>query len=479
VQLPRIVRDFSFQAFGTYVSAALQMLRGLVLAWLLGPLGLGSFAIVSIVLAYAQHADLGITAAVGREIPLSTGAGRDRQAEEWRWYALACKLIADAAFILVLAVVLLTWGGSWPSDLRFGLITAIGVIPLQGIVIVAQTVLEARQLFPRATVVATTLACGLTVAMVAGAALAGVSGGFAGQLLGFGIAACVGLALWGTPRACRLQRKRVTHLLRIGLPLVALSFVGYNLVYVDQLMVLCFLGRGELGIYSLALSAGSALFLLPLSLAATVSPRLIRRYGRESTVEAIADYTWRPVRLLSLTLPPAIMAIWLVAPVLIAGFLPEFTSAIVPLRIYIVGMFFMGLNYGVSSTLLAINKHRYNVPILLACVALNIALDVGLLTVLHLGLAGVAIGSAVTYFVYWMAHTTLVRWFFHERPFCALRHNLASGWPGLVLGMLVLVLAALGHLGAVDALLSLILLILTLATSVVRWRYGIHGAEGA
>lgn len=479
MQLPRIVRDFSFQAVGSYLTAALQMLRGILLAGMLGPTGLGNFAMVGLVLAYSQYADLGITLAVGREIPLALGEGREQKAQQWRWYALVCKLIAEAVFACILAVALVVGWDSWPAGLRFGLVTALVVVILQGVVVVTQTVLRARQLFLHEMVVTVTLAITLTLGMVAGGVSYGIRGVFVGQLLGFVLAACLGLALWGMPRAGRLQLRRVKQLLTVGVPLAMLTFMGYNLIYVDQVMVLWLLGRRELGIYSLALYAGSALFLLPASVAGAVSPRLLRRYGEQPAVEAIRAYTWRPVGVLSLALPPAIMVVWLVAPIVIVAFLPDFGSVIAPLRIYVVGMFFLGLNYGVSSTLIALNKHRYNIPILLACVTLNVVLDIALVAGLGLGLEGVAVGSLVTYSVYWMAHTTLVRWFFDERPASAVRRNLETGWPGLVLVVLLLLVGSTGRLGEVDAVLSTGLLVLTTAMSLARWRFGLRRVEAA
>jgi hypothetical protein len=49
--------------------------------------------------------------------------------------------------------------------------------------------------------------------------------------------------------------------------------------------------------------------------------------------------------------------------------------------------------------------------------------------------------------VYWMSHTTLVRWYFHQTPGRALLMNLKSGWQGLVLAAVTLVAWATGAIG--------------------------------
>jgi len=446
----------------------LQLVRGVLLASLLTPAEFGVVAVVGIVTSYSTYADLGLSAAVIRQIPIAEGAQDTAGVRIWRWYALFFKLAAEFALSAVLlGVVLLQWDSLRP-DLRFGLLTAAFVCVLQGVVVAQQTVFEAMRQFGRSAVLLTSFFGLNLVAGVLGARLMGTRGVFLGQVVAFAVAVVVGVALGGWAAREPLQRERVRLLARIGIPLAVLNFFAYNLVYVDQVMVAALLGRSSLGTYMMVLYVGSALGALPLALGGVVSPMLMERYGAEGNAEAIREYTWRPVRVLALALPPLIALMWIAAPAVVTLLLPLYAESIAPMRIYLTGLFFYCLNLGVSSTLLALNKHLFNVPIVIACIGVNVGLDIVFVGHLGWGLNGIALGSAVTYFVYWMAHTTLVRRYYHQRIVEAVARNLVSGWPGFMIAALVVLAWRLGYLDISRPLVEMLYLAPVLVVTVVR-----------
>ena len=96
-------------------------------------------------------------------------------------------------------------------------------------------------------------------------------------------------------------------------------------------------------------------------------------------------------------------------------------------------MFFLCLNLGVGSTLVALDKHRYNIQVVASAIAVNVFLDLVFVKGLSWGLTSIALGSALTYLTYWSAHMTLVRHFFGTSLRRAILKNMASGWPGFAL----------------------------------------------
>lgn len=474
----RIIRDSSLQALGKYASAGLMMLRGLALAAILGPHDLGIVALIGIVLAYTQFADLGIGLAIGREIPLSRGAGHDEEVRRWYWIGLLARLVGTGVVGLVLAVVsgLGRFGSS--SSLDFGLRTAAVVAVLQGTVLLNQATLQALQRFGRSAAIMVVLAVALLAGTVGSAAAWGVRGAFVGQLLGFALAAVVAFVLRGRWRPVHLQRRWVVHMLAVGFPLACLDLVGYNLIYVDQAMTAALLGTYQLGVYTPALYAGSIVALFPGVVAAVVGPRLIRRFGEAGRLDSIREFTWRPVWFLSVWLPPAVALVWVTAPPLIERYLPDYRGSIAPLRVYVVGAFFLGLNLGASSTLLALNKHRYNIPILAGCLALNVVLDLAFVRGLGFGLVGIALGSLLTYATYWMVHTAMVRLFLGQSLSEAIVANLRSGSPGLLLIGFLIIAWRSGTLDQGVALVGFALLAVSTALAVVRWHLGFEGGAG-
>ena len=465
---PRIIRDLLLRSWGAYAALGLQLLRGLLLAKLLTPDEFGVVAVVGVVLAYSTYADLGLSTAVMRELPVAQGANDAASVRAWRWYAIFFKLAAEAALSgVLLGIVFLRWNTLQP-DLRFGLLTATCVCLLQGVVVAQQTIFEAGRQFGRGAALLAAFFGFNLVAGVTGALMMGTSGVFLGQIVASALAVMIGLALGGWAKRVRLQRTRVLVLARIGMPLALINFMGYSLVYVDQVMVATLFGSSALGTYMMVLYVGSVLGVLPLALVGVVSPMMMERYGAEGTIEAIGHYTWRPVRVLSLLLPPLIALAWIAAPAFISQILPLYRESIAPMRIYLTGLFFFCLNMGVGSTLLAINKHMRNVPIVVACIGVNIGLDLVFAGRLEWGLNGIALGSAITYFVYWMAHTTLVRRYYHERGLAAAWSNLAIGWPGLMLAALATFAWYLGCLGSSRPLAETIYLAPVLLMTAVR-----------
>lgn len=472
----RFLRELSLQTLSGYIAAATQIVRGVVLAGALGPAGLGILTTVAIVLSYSQYCDLGVAQAVSREIPLS--AGREREdVHSWIWHAFVAKLVTSAGVGTVLFAVALTRVSAADGDLRFGLAVASVLVVLQGIAAVQLNVFLARRRFGVAAAATVANAGTSLVLGIAAALLVGVKGVFVSQVLALAVTVLVGLTVDGLPKVEPLERDRFRTLLRVGFPLAVLTFVGYNLIWVDQVMVGLLFSRQALGLYTLVMYAGSAMYLLPAALAAVVSPRLISRYGQTADSMAIANLTWRPVRALSLVLPLMIVGVWIVAPAVIREFLPAYEDVIAPLRVYSVGMFFLCLNLGVSSTLVALDKHRYNIPVVASATIINVLLDLAFVKELGWGLTSIALGSALTYLFYWAAHMTLVRHYFGSGIMRSLRSNAASGWPGFVL-LGVTLLAAWGHvLSEQSVRFDVFLLVGVVAVTYARWRLSAERAS--
>ena len=163
---------------------------------------------------------------------------------------------------------------------------------------------------------------------------------------------------------------------------------------------------------------------------------------------------------------------WVAAPVFIDALLPAYESVVAPLRVYAVGMFFLCLSLGVSSTLVALDKHRYNIPIVVSAITANVALDLLFVKGLGWGLSAIAMGSALAYVSYWAAHMTLVQHYFGRSFTRSLRENLASGWPGFVLLGFTLLAAGRGVLSEQSVWFDSLLVAGVIAMTLVRWRHG-------
>jgi len=425
---------------------------------------------VGVVTAYLSYADLGMGRVPMREIPLAVGSGQTAQAEEWRFYGLFSKTACAVLAALGLAgYVLLRWQ-TLESDLRFGLLTACLVLISSAIANEQQVILQADQRFGRLTTLLVASAAVNLVGGIAGALMAGVRGVFVSQVFALAVSAALSVWLAGLPRRLHVRASFLRRLFRAGVPFAVIAFVDYNVVNVDQVMTASLLGSQALGVYTLVLYAGSALALFPGALGVAVGTRLLRRFGEESTTDAIRGLTWRPVAGLSTVMPVLSALVWAGGPWAILWALPAYAPAIGPLRVYVVGAFFLGLNLGTSTALFALNKYTYNIPIVAGCIGLNVVLDLVFVGWRHWGLMGIALGSMCTYCAYWMIHTALVHHYFGCSLPRSILLNLASGWPGLALAALDLVAWASGSLWGPAYRLSFLVVTVFVGVMVLRWR---------
>lgn len=390
---------------------------------------------MGLVLGYAAYADLGVVLAASRAIPLQLGSGKADRTRDYYAYALGAALTGSLVVSGGIFTFVLVRQGSLSTDLQFGLLMACFLVALQAVVATQQVVMRARRLFGLAAFLAGITSLGNLLGGVIGANAAGVKGVLVGQAVSLTLAVALGFAAGGPPALVRPRWVTIARLLRSGIPLNVLQFGAYGLVYIDQIMVLFFLGRRDLGIYTIVLYVGAALHLLPVAVGQAMTPRLLSRYGEHGTLESIEDLAWKPVQALSTVLPVVVLILWIVFPIMILHFLPLYADSIGPLRLYLIGGYFLGLTVGTGSPLLAIGKYHRNIPVVLVAIGLNAALDILLLGVLDLGLMGASLGSATTYFLYWTANHGLVRWHFDRAVLKATMFNLKMGWPGLLLAI--------------------------------------------
>ncbi len=466
----RFLRDLSLQTVGMYLSTALLLVRGILLARLLGPANLGIVSFVNIFIAYASWADLGMGRVPSREIPIALGAGHPEKAEQWRWYgAFATTVCGTLAACGIAVYVAINWF-TLDDDLRFGLLTACVVIVASAFTGEQQVIMRAYQRYDRLNALVVFTAIASLATGVAGAWIAGVRGVFVSQAVVYSLAVVVSLGLAGRPRPSKVRARFLGSMVVAGIPYAVINLVGYNLINIDQILLVALLSKEALGMYMPVLYAGSAAALFPNAVVVATGSRLIRRYGEFRTMESINGLTWRPVRGLSVSMPVVCALGWLFAPLGILLVLPEYVEAIAPLRVYLVGVFFLGLNMGTGSTLYALNKHMYDIPVVLGSIALNVALDVVFVTWMGLGLIGIALGSAITYFAYWIAHTMLVHHYFGHHWRRATLLCLSTGWPGLVLAAVTALAAVTGSLSSTLDPLGVLLFVAAAGLFALRWK---------
>jgi O-antigen/teichoic acid export membrane protein len=465
------VRDVGTQAAGNYISALLRVVRGFAVAALLGPASMGIVAVGNLVTNYGQYADLGVGQAVGREIPMALGRGDSQEAAALAWYGILARLLGG---VLVTGATILwalsTWAASEPIELKLVLVLSALSIVAAGEMMMLQTIGCSHGRFTEAARIGVVFAVFNLAGGVGGAYYGGSVGATIGGVLAATISTVYGWWKLKPAGYLGIDRARLMALVRLGVPLALLLFMSFNLENIDQVMILGLLNRTALGLYAIVLQAGSLISLMGLSVSSVIGPRLLKRFAQHGTTESIRELTWKPAVALSALMPTLVCLAWLLGPWFIVWLLPKYVLSIAPFKIYMTAMYFLVLNLGVSSTLLALNKHRRNIPIMLSCIALNVCVDLVLVGVFKMGLPGVAFGSLITYIVYWVLYAGLVRWYFERSFLSVARLNIALVWPGLLLLLFLGVSALLGTIGKPTIVLDSVFTCLAVCAGVVQTR---------
>jgi O-antigen/teichoic acid export membrane protein len=226
----------------------------------------------------------------------------------------------------------------------------------------------------------------------------------------------------------------IRDLLFFGWPLVLLLFAQYSLVYVDQVVALWALGKASLGAYSLVTAFGTMVYFVPMAVSSVTAPRLLSNFAAKRDMRVLARFCWRPTDALRIVMPAVIgvawAGVWLIFHFVLRKYEVAAGSASL---IYLISIYFLGVNLGPNATLIALRKHPWNVPVILSVVAINVGADWALLRSGGGGLDAIAWGSVIAYASYLVLHFSVVLRQFTKSWWILARVLARYLWPGLVL----------------------------------------------
>ena len=332
------VRDTLGTALGQYVARAALLLRGVVAAAALGPLGFGAWNALNLLLDYGAYASAGALQGLDLDLPPAAARGDRERARRvmggaWSVTLGGCLLFALATVVYLATgtrSIAWTWGWGAPMLMLF----AVGL----HLTIQYHTAsLRAHGEFQRASAalaIQAVLGGGLGTALVGPT---GVWGLLWGWIAG-SIAAMVCLRRgqvrppvrpwgWGGGGA----------LVRLGLPLAAYFLASLVLRSVDRIAFVRYAGTEGLGLYSLGLMASGLILYLPEAAAAVLFPRMSAAARGAREPEHTRAQVVRTQRALTLVLPPMVALGMVWAGPLIARLLPAFRDGIPALHILAIG----------------------------------------------------------------------------------------------------------------------------------------------
>lgn len=402
----RALGDSALVTAATLVSHALGAVTSLLLRWLLDPAYMGIWQGLKLFLSYGNYAGLGVSKAAAREVSLAAGSGQSAAARRAVNLGFTVNTLTSAAYAAVLLAVAI-W--VWASDDGTGVLTRVWAVGLAALAALAMlqryvtyqvSILRAQQGFRACSWLAVQEAV-LTLAISALAVwLWGVYG-----LLAAALVVLVASLVFLQGRIGRLRLAwdwpEVRRLMQIGGPLLAAGVASSLFRSLDKLMVLGYLEDGEyqLGCYSLALMLTTQLYGLANMLSAVMGPRYSELFGRTGSHREVARLAARATEPLAAALAlPAALAVAAAPPVL-DWLLPKYRPGLEPLVWLVPGTLAVALALPASGYLVAVNRGRTVLGVLVASIAVtglgnHVALTQGG------GLRGVAIATSLGNLIY-------------------------------------------------------------------------------
>ncbi len=388
----RLLFRISYVSVAQYATEALYMVRGLVLARMLGPEVFGVWSAMRLVLLVTRLSPLGSRSGMIQLAPFAEGEGKPRRAEAYRSSATAITFFTSAAAALVLLLVVTLArpvapvGGWWA--LLAAVMLAMMLFEHHQIVLISRKALGTYSLMSIAFA-ALSLAAGLTAAWVFGLAgfLIAMASSYA---VVFGVSLLIGPRF----RAPRFNRRHAAAVIRTGFPIILGTMIITALWTIDRLLIWVFLGSEPLGVYSIQGYFVTVVMLIPNALVTVLHPHMMSVLGEKQDERHLQPYLEKGTLIFAQVAWPVVGLMFLVMHLPVRWLLPDYVEAIPAGRLLIFASL-IGL-IGTVPSLVLVSLGRQSrlagyraIALAVAAVAIGIAIYSGG------GFVAIAAGTAI------------------------------------------------------------------------------------
>ena len=407
-----ISRNASFALAVRILSAAFTAVLTIFLVRYLGPTEYGALALaMSVGYLVFIPSDVGIAQATARYV---AEAGADRRlVAAIISDSVRLKAVVSGAFSLCLIVLAGPIANAYDApEIAWPLrVLAISIV-FQSFVVLYAGIFQALgrvSVYLRVITVESVSETSLSIGIVLLGG--GVTGAVAGRAAAYALAAGIGLALvTRTIRPGRLSLRygsQAGHLRRImvyGSALLVIEGAFALFSRIDALLIGAIISVRAVGLFEAPAQAIAFLSFLGQAVSAGVAPRMARTEGREPNIDALERGLRLMVVFQCVFLAP--LLVW-ATPIteLVLG--PDYGESADVLRALTPYAFLIGISPMIAVSVNYLGVARRRLPLAIAAVAINAAIDVLLLP--RIGIVAGAIGSDIAYAVYVAGHLLILR----------------------------------------------------------------------
>jgi len=395
----RILRDGLLYSISTYISTIVNFFTSIVTKNLLGPTLAGTFNFFMLIRSYTEFGELGIRYSINREIPLNKGMSDFKKVQDIKNTSYTATLLFSGIINSIVLLVAIIFRNQLSRMMYMGLMLVAVISFVSNIINYYFALVRADRNFVflcKYNILYALLAVVFKISLVYWL-------GIYGLLIGIIILHVVMIFYFvkRTKHNLKLEinPKILKSLLKLGLPLLMLGFISLSILGIDKYIITIFLDFTELGHYSIATMVHSFVIVFPGLLSSTLFPSFLQKIGRDGTHLKARSHVIKPNIIIAYIYAIIIIFVALLMPIFVKYVMPKFTQGILAAQILVIGTFFMGIKNISGQVLVGLNKIGRLIIFGAIVLVLAFLLDMVFIK-LGMGIIGIALASAISFFVY-------------------------------------------------------------------------------
>jgi O-antigen/teichoic acid export membrane protein len=388
------------------ITQLISLIAGVLTRNFLGPVQMGVWSLLQLILIYSAYSPLGVTEGISREIPLQLGKKDFQKADEIKDVVFTFALFTSSLIAAGVVIYALVMRKHLSAEVFNGLLMVSAVVIIQRISNLYVAFLRGFKCFSLA---AKQMIVSAVINAVLIAALA-VKFRFYGFIWAMFLSFVFNIAYihYNRPFHFRFRwnNAMLWDLMKLGFPVILASLMSSFFLTIDKIMIAQMLGLKELGFFTVALMIYSYMGYFPNSIGIVLIPNFHEKHGSDESGVGLKNYVKKSSQVFCDLMPLMIASGWFLMPCVIHFVMPEYTSGIGAMRYLIVGWFFLALWHPYSYFMTVIRKHVLLIPTIAVAFCSVFVLNYIAIR-MKLGLEGIALATsaatfiqfAVTYFI--------------------------------------------------------------------------------
>lgn len=375
------------------------MITGFIIARFIAPDDLGLWTTINLAVSYSIFLQAGLINGLNLELPFTLGKGDDEEAFKMTG-SVQTFTIFSSAFILLTGLICFGFLPIHDSKIRYGILAITFFIMLTYYQNYLMSTFRSKNSFLKLAAIQLVDAfVNLSTLILI------VYFSYYGMIIKAVLVVLIYVTLLHINRPIKVgflwDKAVLLKLLKVGLPIFALSYLESVASTADKLWVLKYAGLTEVGLYSFGFYAFSLFTLFSTSVASYIYPRMTYSYGKNNDKTVLWHYVKRITVMLFIVQIPLVILGYNLIPYLVSAFFPKYVLSITIMKILLLAGAFKGCVIGVNA-LWSMKKWNYMIfyqvlfSVLLVCFPL---LGIRLLPNILEGVAyGVLLATIVNFF---------------------------------------------------------------------------------